>query len=233
MKISRLCSGLGLLLIVATTPLYSDVLVTTDGDRIETRGPWEVEGRRIVFTTARGTLSAIRTSEVDLDASQAATAAASETRPQPRPVEESRKPVLVLDQANVKRHRSAPTPLTDPDVEGAAVLPGRVEVSDWQESQDAGEELRISGTLENRSDQFATDITLKVTAYDQEGDPVETRPATLAKNSLAKGASTTFSVDFPDLFLTNGATFEITNRGFVTGKPEEKGDEDDEPGDES
>lgn len=51
----------------------ADILVTRDGERIETKGAWRVEGRRVVYTNAQGTLSAIRTSHVDLEKSQEAT----------------------------------------------------------------------------------------------------------------------------------------------------------------
>ena len=58
---------------LAAVPSWADILVTRDGQRIETDGPWEVKGRQIVFTTASGVLSAVRLSEIDLEASELAT----------------------------------------------------------------------------------------------------------------------------------------------------------------
>ena len=45
-------------------------LVTVDGQRIASREPWEVRGRRILYTNAAGDLVSVRASEIDLDASQ-------------------------------------------------------------------------------------------------------------------------------------------------------------------
>ena len=62
---------------VLALPAVADVLVMTDGSRVETKGAWEVKGRQVVFTLPNGTLSAVRASEVDLEASRAATDAAN------------------------------------------------------------------------------------------------------------------------------------------------------------
>ncbi|MEM7583739.1 MAG: hypothetical protein AAF560_10200 [Acidobacteriota bacterium] len=62
---------------------YGDVLVTQDGERIETEGAWEVKGRQVVYTDARGVLSAMRLADVDLEASEQATRAAREQQAAP------------------------------------------------------------------------------------------------------------------------------------------------------
>ncbi len=41
-------------------PAAADWIVTTDGERIETRGPWEVKGRLVVMTLADGELASMR-----------------------------------------------------------------------------------------------------------------------------------------------------------------------------
>ncbi|MEM8960525.1 MAG: hypothetical protein AAGD38_03530 [Acidobacteriota bacterium] len=51
----------------------ADVLVTREGEQLETKGPWEVRGRMVVFTTPTGQLSSMRLDEIDLDASREAT----------------------------------------------------------------------------------------------------------------------------------------------------------------
>lgn len=82
----------------------ADWLVTRDGERIETRGAWEARGRRVVFTSTSGTLSSIRLSEIDLEASREATARAllaeapaQETPPPPAPPP----PALVITTEDV------------------------------------------------------------------------------------------------------------------------------------
>jgi len=47
-----------------------DWLVTHDGHRIETEGPWRVEGKRVLFHSVGGTLQSIELSEVDLELSR-------------------------------------------------------------------------------------------------------------------------------------------------------------------
>ncbi len=61
----------------------ADWLVTRAGERIETEGGWQVKGRMVVFTRPGGTLSSLRLSEVDLDASREATANAAEAAASP------------------------------------------------------------------------------------------------------------------------------------------------------
>ncbi len=83
--------------------VHADWLVTRAGERIETRGGWEVKGRMVVFTQPSGTLSSIRLSEVDLDASAAATAeaAASAARPAAPAPPPPRKPTRVITTDDV------------------------------------------------------------------------------------------------------------------------------------
>jgi hypothetical protein len=91
---------------VATTAARADWLVTLEGARVETRGPWEVRGRMVVFTQTGGTLSSIRLSEVDLEASRAATDEAAAPPPAPAPAEAPPPPpppVLKLTNADVGR----------------------------------------------------------------------------------------------------------------------------------
>jgi hypothetical protein len=61
----------------------ADWLVTKAGERIETEGSWQVKGRMVVFTPPNGALSSLRLSEVDLDASAAATEEAAATAATP------------------------------------------------------------------------------------------------------------------------------------------------------
>ncbi len=48
----------------------ADELVTRDGQVIQTRGPWEVRGKLLVFKLADGTLASLRLDEADLEASE-------------------------------------------------------------------------------------------------------------------------------------------------------------------
>ena len=86
-------------------PGRADWLLTRDGARIETRGPWTVKGKLVVFTLASGTLSSLRTTEVDLEASAQSTAEAQARAAAPPAAEkpaEKPPPVLVLTDADVE-----------------------------------------------------------------------------------------------------------------------------------
>ena len=80
----------------------ADVLVTRHGRQIQTDGPWEVKGRQILFTSPEGTLSSVRLSEIDLEASELAThppaPVESDEDEAPRVVKE---PVLVLTDKDI------------------------------------------------------------------------------------------------------------------------------------
>ncbi len=62
-----------LFLVLLAPAVAADWLVTQEGARVETKGPWKVKGRTVVFTSSKGRLSSMRLAEVDLDASAAAT----------------------------------------------------------------------------------------------------------------------------------------------------------------
>lgn len=99
----------GALMMVAGAGIArGDVLVTHEGERITTQGPWTVKGRQIVFTGVTGTLSAVRLSEIDLEASEIATREANAPPPAPEeapaaPVRERRAPVLTITDADIPR----------------------------------------------------------------------------------------------------------------------------------
>ncbi len=65
---------------MAPTSLPADVLVTKDGETIETQGPYEVKGRRITYTNHIGRLTMIRTDAIDLEASARATEEAAKPK---------------------------------------------------------------------------------------------------------------------------------------------------------
>ncbi len=103
------CLVLGLLAFAPAAA--ADWLVTADGDRVETVGPWEVKGRQVVFRDAAGKLASLRLTEVDLEASRAATAEASR-EPEPETVAEpepKKEVVLTLTDDNLSRGGAADT----------------------------------------------------------------------------------------------------------------------------
>lgn len=96
--------GLGLLCGALAFAAGAEMLVMKDGSRVETRGAFEVKGRRVVFQDVQGKLLALRLDEVDLAATEAASrpapppeaTAASAASPAPK-----KAPVLVLTDRDV------------------------------------------------------------------------------------------------------------------------------------
>ena len=218
--------------IVATTlvlavalgpPATADWLVTHDGARFETKGPWTVEGNRVVFTLPNGTLSVMRKSEVDLEASDRASSAAKAPppAPAPRPAEEPKKPVMVLTNKNVSAAAAAPERAAEDEAPAAAPVrpPGsaKVDVISW-ESRDSREVdgLEVVGTLRNTGVEIATNINVAVTVIDQENQPLYETTAFLRSSGLAPGRSTTFRALLPGIYtLFKDPVFDV-QAGAIT-----------------
>ena len=58
------------LLLLLPSAVAADWLAFKDGTTTETKGPWKIQGRRVVFTSMSGTLTAARLDEIDLPASE-------------------------------------------------------------------------------------------------------------------------------------------------------------------
>ena len=135
----------------------ADVLVLRDGSRIETEGKWETKGRQLVFKTASGTLATVRASEVDLAASQQATADAAAPKAEAAAARKApeKRPVLVLTDKDVPKA----LPEASAEVGGAAgeARPpaggGKVEVTRSSLENGQGEDVAfvVRGTLQNNS----------------------------------------------------------------------------------
>lgn len=98
----KLMLVLALALALLATPTLADHVVMKDGSRVETKGPFQVKGRQVVFTNLKGQLHAVPLAEVDLEASKAprpspAPAAAAQNEPAA-----AKKPdILTLTDADV------------------------------------------------------------------------------------------------------------------------------------
>lgn len=92
-----------LLLAAVALPAGADWLVLRTGERAETKGPWKVKGKLVVFTSPKGTLASLRLADVDLAASERATAdakAQAEKPPEPPPPPPRRESVRTLTDAD-------------------------------------------------------------------------------------------------------------------------------------
>ena len=196
--------------------LEADWLITQNGERIETKGPFKVEGRRVLYTRPNDTLAAVRLSEIDLEATERYAEELRNPRPKAKKKTRSNQDSkLVLDGSNVSRFKA---PRVRPG-EAAADAQTGVVVSSWKEVNDAGYELEVRGTVVNNTAAYASNVEIRATAYDESGKALETLTARPQKRLLGQGESTTFYVKFPGIFMTNDMTFEVKHQGVVIREP--------------
>ena len=234
--------GIGCLLAaLAALPSAADWLVTRDGARVETKGGWEVKGNQVVFTLPNGTLSVLRKSEVDLEASHLVTAEGQKPAAVRGKDAERRTSVMVLTNKDVRRAEDAAAegPSEEP-TEGEDAAAGEsanppatargVEMVSWT-SRDSGsvDGLEVVGTIKNTSPSIAANIGVKVTVIDQDGEPLLDTSAFLRSTGLAPGKSTTFRALLPGVFsLFRDPRFEISSGSVSVGGPAESESEEDE-----
>lgn len=87
--------------------LGAAILVTRAGERIETDGPWKIDGQRVVYRLPSGALTAIRLEEVDLEATKAAALRREEPKRREEPeitqaTPDTADPILILRNGSTK-----------------------------------------------------------------------------------------------------------------------------------
>jgi hypothetical protein len=217
--------GLALFLTVAAgaATAHADILVTRDGARVVTRGPWRVEGRRVIFTQPNGTLAALRTDEVDLDQSASVTAQASQAakesaRPAAPPVGE---PVLTLTERDIPPvGENGETEEAPADEQKPAANAVPLEVASWDRLEmPNGDGIEIFGTVRNigKANIVAPGITVAV--YGEEGGLLANSDASVNQSSIAPGTSANFRAPFPGLTDFAAIKFSFSGRGYETAQP--------------
>jgi hypothetical protein len=212
-------------------PAAADWLITREGARVETHGPWQVKGKVVVFTSADGALSSLRVAQVDLDASKKATSEKQKmveedisTKPA-----EKRKSVRSITDKDV-------THPTEPAADGAAGAPpadgkeakdadakgaksdtkvnrgksSPVVVGSWQKvERDQKDGIELFGTLKNESSDIASQVVLAVTLLDEAGGVVGTTEAILTANAIEPGSATNFRAIFSGVYTFASAKFDV------------------------
>jgi hypothetical protein len=190
-----------------------------DGSRMETRGAWAIEGRNLVFLSSTGVLTSIRLSNVDIEASVAATEA-SAAATGGRQASAGRAPkarrLVVADGTS----RDAGSPTTAESVPPSAAPPGaagaaadaapaaRLVVEDWQEQATERAGLVVRGTVRNVSDEVAGNLRVTVHLYQGQAI-VGSEPAALRKTLVAPGEDAAFVADFEEDVAHERVEFEI------------------------
>lgn len=206
----------------------ADWLVTKDGGRVETKGPWRVEGRRVLFTTEdTGALASLRLADVDLAASERATsdaktaaAAAAAAKSQP---EAPKKAVRSFTDKDF----SHSTPTTEGTGEAGETGEGTagpeaapsttVEVAEWSsETRSESRQVVIKGRVRNNGTEVATAIAVSVRLISEQGQLLDTREAQVLTRALRPGQETTFEATFTDVLTFADAAFEVKSVPLLT-----------------
>lgn len=184
-------------------PVEAEILVMRDGTRVLTDGPWEIEGRQVLFTMRNGTLSAVRLSEVDLEASEIANQQAADAASTAEPAADETSQVedaLVLTNKSLGHGPDGVIELEGSESQTGVKPDGAVQVVDWEYRIGSdGAVYEVFGTLANEGAFEAHDISLHldIVAVDPASGRREDsrhilRRARVARSMLAPGTNTTF-----------------------------------------
>lgn len=193
-------------------PAEADWLITREGGRVETQGPWTVKGKLVVFKTAEGKLSSLRLAEVDLDASRRYTEEAVAARAQADAEEPG-------EEARPAERRRSVRSITDKDVRQAEPGERGLVVESWSPSRADGK-LVVGGTLQNLSSAPMAELKLKVLIFDGSGALIATSQAALDAEMVPAGGSAGFRAEFPGVAAFESAAFEPAGRRLEAEQPE-------------
>lgn len=211
--------------LLAAAPAGADWLITRDGARIETKGPFQVEGRRILFTQPNGTLASIRADQVDLDRSAVETqrareAAVAAPAPAPKPA-----PVLRLTDKDLP-----PVQPVEEEAKPAAGKAGNavstgLDVAHWERAAtSSGDGLEIFGTVKNGGTANVTSPTLMVTLYDSDGRLIATAEGRVNAPAVPPGQTANFRAVFPGVDDFSAARFDAQGTPFASRPAGEEGE---------
>lgn len=231
-------AGAGLALAAALlVPAAADWLVTRDGTRIETAGPWRVENRLVVFERPDGTYASMRLSEVDLEASERLTRELAEKARTPKATPAPRPVVARLTEKELPPMADRPAPAPEPagggegaSGEGAAAPgaeetrpPESLQVVSWRDVSGAeGSGLELVGDVRNVTGSTALDVVVTVVLLDEEGEEVVSTQALLTTSALPPGGTAGFRASFPGRFHAAGIEFRTSGTLVISGEDGEE-----------
>ena len=200
----------------------ADWLVTQDGSKVETKGPWQVQGKLVTFTLPNGTLGSMPVAALDLESSQVETEKAAAAT-EPAPSEPKPKAEFVITDADVGHPKTAISTDGQSDEPAAAESNPGLRVVGWRDDVDLStSSVTVTGNLQNPTQNPATSIILDVVLYGEDGALLETSRADLEQRFLNPGASIRFEARFSDTLSFGTVGFDIQSRGFMSNPPEEE-----------
>ena len=218
--------------LVPAPPAGADWLITRDGARVETAGPWQVKGKLVVFADPRGVLASLRLAEVDLEASAAATAAAKESTKEKAPAAPAapRRAVWVLTDADVAPAADAGGGTAETAGGGAdgasatesvaGASANGFSVTSWDRTTDPDSgEAAVTGQLRNDGERSAPAPPLQVSVFDEIGKELATAPAVFESPDIPPEQAVSFRAVFPGVGTFAAARFAIGGAGAGPSKP--------------
>jgi hypothetical protein len=215
---------------------HADWLVTRDGAKIETRGPWRVEGKRVLFTLPTGTLSSLRLDQVDLDHSaleteRARASIAEAARPSPPP---KREPVLRLTDKDLPPvpvdEEGMPIAKESAKTSEAATSSSSVEVANWERAETpTGDGIELFGTVRNKGQTSVTSPKMLVALYGEDGRLLATGDGQINAVALPPEGTAQFRAVFPGVYDFSSVKFDIQGMPFAARESEASEEEAMEP----
>jgi hypothetical protein len=184
-----------------------------------TRGPWKVAGRQVIFTAENGTLSALRTDEVDLDQSALATAraqqAARESAAPAQPVPAG-EPVLRVTEEDIPPLAEGAEPESgESAAESSSISALPLEVVSWDKLDlPTGDGIEVFGTVRNNGSSNVVAPGITVAVYGEEGGLLATSDGSINLSSIPPGKSANFRAPFPGLSDFTAIKFQFSGRGY-------------------
>jgi len=187
-------------------PTIADVLVMSDGQRLETAGPWRVEGKVVVFNRSGGGLGSVRASGVDFAASVATESPGVEERqevPPSRP-RSAQKPGhrrlrVTEDELAKSRRPSSEDRIASPAATERArtLASSKLTVDTWATAKLSGlGGLEVAGLLENKSSVALEVRGVVVDLLASNGELITTQETLPEERLLGAGQVTRFRVEF-------------------------------------
>ena len=201
----------------------ADWLVLRDGARLETKGAWKVDGRRVLFTLPNGMLSTVRTDEVNLDQSALVTTQAREVAAAPAVVvKEKKEPVLRLTEKDIPPVGAAALAAAEKEGgaagkegEGKDAVTSPLEVISWEKTENStGDGLEIFGTIKNGGTNIITTPTLLVAIYDADGGLLASVDGEVNSPQIQPGKTANFRVAIPGVPDFAAVKFDAQGRGY-------------------
>jgi hypothetical protein len=212
---------------LAPAAARADWLVTNEGGRVETKGPWKVDGKRVIFTQKDGTLSSLRLTEVDLDASKQTTTAMAEEAAAAKASEATEAAPAKKSTRSYTDKDFAKPPAPEVAKDDAGTVkpapdnsPGPVKVVDWKQNHNQETHaLEITGSVRNLGPDIAVGVSVNVRLFNPRGEQFATQPASLDTRSLRPGQNTAFTAVFPDVVDFASAKIDVLSTPFLQKAP--------------